>query len=84
MGHKESIFKEKWPEVNPEYLKEEKFGLIVQINGKVREKIEMDFNISEEEAKKLTLQSERIKKLIEGKEVKRAIFVKNKLINIVI
>jgi len=84
LGHKESIFKEKWPEADSQYLKEEKFNLVVQINGKVRDKIEADFNISEDDAKKLTLQSERIKKLTGGKEIKKVIFVKNKLINIVI
>ena len=58
--------------------------LIIQINGKVRDKIEAEADISEERAKELALSSEKIKKWTGGKEIKKVIFVKNKLINIVI
>ena len=84
LGHKKSISLEKWPKPKPEFLKEEKISLIIQVNGKVRDKIEVKADISEKEAKKLTLEREKVKRWIEGKEIKKVIFVPGKLINIVI
>ena len=84
LGHKESIFKEKWPEYDKKMIIDEKINLVVQVNGKVRDMIEVSVDISENEAKKIALESENIKKWLEGKEVKKVIFVKGKLINIVI
>jgi len=84
LGHKESIFKEKWPEYDKKMIIDEKINLVVQVNGKVRETIEVSADISEEEAKKLALSSEKIKKWIENKEVVKIIFVKGKLVNIVV
>ena len=81
---KKSIFLEKWPKYNPELIKEEKIQLIIQINGKVRDKIEVEPEITEEKAKELTLKRERVKRWIEKKEIKKIIFVPGKLINIVI
>jgi leucyl-tRNA synthetase len=84
LGHKESIFLEKWPEYDAELIKEETFELVAQINGKVRDKVEAKIGISENEAKEIVLDREQIKKWIEGKEVKKIIFVKDRLINIIV
>ncbi len=84
IGNEESIFKEKWPKYNPALVKDETINLVIQINGKIRDTIEVSSDISEEEAKKISLESEKIKKWLEGKETKKVIFVKGKLINIVI
>ncbi len=84
LGHKQSIFKEKWPEYDPALVKDETINLVIQINGKVRDMIEVSSDISENEAKKIALASEKIKKWLKGKEVIKIIFVKGKLINIVI
>lgn len=84
IGHKKSIFSESWPKYDKRLIKEETINLIVQINGKVRDKVEVEAGISENEAKKLTLSREKVKKWIVGKKVKKVIFVKGKLINIVI
>lgn len=84
LGHKNSIFKEKWPEYDPKLVKKETFELVIQINGKVRDKVEVDADISEEEAKKIVLKREKIKKWIGNQKPKKVIFVKGKLINIVI
>ncbi len=80
----QSIFKQAWPEYNPELVKDEEFELIVQILGKVRDKIKVKMDISEEEAKELAMKSEKVKSNIGGKEIKKIIFVKNRLINIVV
>jgi len=84
LGNKNFIIKEKWPEYNQELVKEEEIELVVQINGKLRDTIKVPADISEEEAKKAALEREKIKKWIEGKEIKKIIFVQNKIINIVV
>jgi leucyl-tRNA synthetase len=74
---------QKWPVYNTKLIKEEKVLLIVQINGKVRDKIEVDADITQKEAEKIVLKSEKIKKIIGESEVQKIIFVPNKLVNIV-
>jgi len=76
---------QKWPKANLKLIEEKKILLIVQINGKVRGKIEVRANIGEVTAKKLALQSEKINSLIgKDKEIIKTIFVANKLVNFVV
>jgi leucyl-tRNA synthetase len=84
LDKKKSIFEEKWPKYDPKLAQEEKITLIIQINGKVRDKIETATALSEKEAKKLTLNREKVKKYTEGKTIRKIVFVKGKLVNIVI
>lgn len=84
LGHKESIFKEKWPEYDPALIKDEEMELVIQINGKLRDRIKVSADISEEEAIKFGKESEKVKNFIGDKEIKKVIFVKGKLINIVV
>jgi leucyl-tRNA synthetase len=78
------IFDESWPKYDDKLIKKDTIDLVVQINGKVRDKIAAKNDISEDEAKKLVLSSEKIKSWLKNQEPKKIIFVKNKLINIVI
>ncbi|MDP2934730.1 MAG: class I tRNA ligase family protein, partial [bacterium] len=82
--HKTSIFKEKWPEYDERLLKKDTIELVIQINGKVRDKIEVSAEISKEEAEKLALNSGKIKTWLNNQKPKVVIFVKGKLINIVV
>ena len=75
---------QKWPSWDEELIKEEKILLIVQVNGKVRDKIEVEREISQKEAQEIALASEKVKKWVEGKKIKKVIFVPGKLINFVI
>jgi len=84
IGNKESVFKQVWPKYNPALVKDETINLVIQVNGKIRDTIEVSADISEEEAKKIALDCEKIKKWLEEKEIKKVIFVKGKLVNIVI
>jgi len=84
LGHKTSIFKEKWPKYNPQLLKKEKVVLIVQINGKLRDKIEIEGELTQKEIEEIALKRDKIKKYIGEKPVKKVIFVRNKLINLVV
>ncbi|MDD3498318.1 MAG: class I tRNA ligase family protein, partial [Candidatus Moranbacteria bacterium] len=84
LGNKKSIFLSEWPKFDPEKIKDENIEMPVQVNGKVRDKINVTSDISEEEAKKIALESEKVKKYMESKEPKKVIFVKGRLISIVI
>ncbi|MBU4205063.1 class I tRNA ligase family protein, partial [Patescibacteria group bacterium] len=83
-GFKKSVHLQKWPVYNPKLIKEEKITLVIQINGKVRDKIEVAVDISENKAKEIALSQEKIKKGIADKKIKKVVFIKNKLINIVV
>jgi leucyl-tRNA synthetase len=84
LGHEKSIFLEKWPEHDPKLIKNEQISLIIQINGKVRDQIEVESGVKEEEAKKLALAQDKIVKYIGNSQIKKIIFVRDKLINFVI
>ncbi|MFH1401766.1 MAG: leucine--tRNA ligase, partial [Parcubacteria group bacterium] len=84
LGHKDSILKESWPKVDEEKIKSGKIILIIQVNGKVRDKVEVKADIPEEKAKKLAISRKKVDNWIAGKEIKKIIFVKNKLVNIVV
>ena len=58
--------------------------LVIQVNGKVRDQIKVPVGTGEEEAKKLALASSKIMKYTEGKDIKKVIFVKDRLINFVV
>jgi len=79
-----SIHNQSWPKYDPKLIKEKKITLVLQVNGKVRDRIEVEADISEEEAKESALSREKIKKWVEGKKIKKVIFVPGKLINIVV
>lgn len=73
-----------WPEYDESKCKEEEITMPVQINGKIREKILISPEASEDEVFEAVLNSEKIKTMLEGKEIVKKIFVKGKIINIVI
>ncbi|MFA5962222.1 MAG: leucine--tRNA ligase [Parcubacteria group bacterium] len=84
LGHDESIFQESWPEYDLNLIQDEEIELVIQVNGKVRDTVKVSADISEEEATKLALGSEKTKNHTAGKEIKKIIFVKGRLINVVI
>jgi leucyl-tRNA synthetase len=84
LGHTESIFKQPWPKYDPELARDEKIELVLQVNGKVRDRIEVDAEISEAEAIELAMASEKMKAWLDGKEILKKVFVKGKLVNIVV
>ena len=78
------IFNQSWPKYNPKMIQDESVKMVIQINGKVRDKMQVSADISEEKAKEKALQSEKIKQYTDGKEIKKVIFVKGRLISIVV
>ena len=83
-GASTSVHLQEWPTHNEKYLVSDQFVLVIQINGKVRDNIKFENNIEEDRLKEIALKSNKIKKWLENKEIKRIIYVKNKLLNIVI
>jgi leucyl-tRNA synthetase len=83
LGNRDSIMKNPWPDYDREAVLEEEILIVVQVNGKLRDRITIPASYGEEEVKAWALKSEKIQKLMEGKEVKRVILVPQKLVNIV-
>ncbi len=84
LGNKQSIFKQKWPEYDKKLIQEETLQIIVQINGKVRDKIEIKIGLSEKEIQELILSQEKIQKWLNGNKIKKIIYIPNRLVNLVV
>ena len=84
LGLPYSIHLHPWPEFDPELARDEEMELVVQVNGRVRDKIVLSSDADEEEAKAAALASPRIQEWLEGKDPKRVIVVPGKLVNVVL
>ena len=73
-----------WPQYDESKIQDSKFTLVVQVNGKVRGKIEIDNNTSKEELEKLALNIDNVQKFVEGKTIIKTIVIPNKIVNIVV
>ncbi|MBI4051158.1 MAG: leucine--tRNA ligase, partial [Elusimicrobia bacterium] len=83
LGHSQSIFKEPWPQSNPEYLVEEEIQIAVQVNGKVRTHLKISSASSEEEIQKQALSLEKVREWITDQSVHKVVVVPRRLVNIV-
>jgi leucyl-tRNA synthetase len=84
LGNKGFICQQEWPKYNEKLIVEDKINLPIQINGKLRATLEIELDISEGDLKKQILELENIQKFIEDKEVIKFIYIKNKIVNIVV
>ena len=84
LGGKSSIHDEPWCEWDENLAKASKITLVVQVNGKVKDKLEADEGVNDEELKQIALSSDKIKELTNGKEIVKVIVVPKKLVNIVV
>ncbi len=84
LGHSDSLCKTPWPSFDPSYLKEDFFTLVVQVNGKLRDRLSVEQGLSEEEVRLRALNSPKIKNYVTGKEIKKIVVVPEKLVNIVV
>ena len=80
----ESLVYSSWPTYDEEKTKDDTFEMIVQVNGKLRDKVTVNANITKEEMETSALNSENVKKFTDGKEIVKVVVVPNKLVNIVI
>ncbi|MBU1119338.1 leucine--tRNA ligase [Patescibacteria group bacterium] len=84
LGHKNSIFKESWPQYNEALLVEDQMEIPIQINGKVRGTIMVASDSTEEDIIALAKEVKNVQKFIEGKEIKKTIYVEGRLLNFVV
>ncbi len=84
LGGKDSIHKLEWPTYEDSLAKTSSITLVVQINGKVKDKIEVDAESTKEQLEQFALNSGKIKELTDGKQIVKVIVVPAKLVNIVV
>jgi leucyl-tRNA synthetase len=84
MGHEGSISFASFPQYDESVLVENTFKYPVSINGKMRANIELALDLSKEDVEAIVLQNAEVQKFIDGKPVKKVIFVPKKIVNIVV
>ncbi|MBF8267840.1 MAG: leucyl-tRNA synthetase [Dehalococcoidia bacterium] len=83
-GHAYSIHSQSLPTWDGELARDEEITLVVQVNGRVRDRIQVAAGIGEEEAKGLALESQRVQPYLDGKEIRQVIYVRGRLVNVVV
>ncbi|TGE32505.1 leucine--tRNA ligase [Desulfosporosinus sp. Sb-LF] len=84
LGHSESIHKQPWPEVDEAALVQDEVTVVLQVNGKVRDRIQVSAEISAAELEKMVLSQPKVSEWIQGKSIVKVITVPGKLVNIVV
>jgi leucyl-tRNA synthetase len=84
LGNEGSILNASFPIFDPKYLIESSKEYPISINGKMRTTINISLNATQDDVEKIVLENEVIKKWIEGKSIKKLIYVKNKMVNVVV
>jgi leucyl-tRNA synthetase len=84
LGHDSSVLLAPWPQYREDALVKDELLIVVQVNGKLRGRFQVATDTDEETIKDRALSDERVQKFIDGREIKKVIMVKNKLVNIVI
>ncbi|MBR5488819.1 MAG: class I tRNA ligase family protein, partial [Firmicutes bacterium] len=84
LGYTESLKDVAWPAYDEAALVKDTIEVVVQINGKVKEKLNVSNNLSREDLEKEALSNDNVKALVEGKNIVKVIAVPNKLVNIVV
>ena len=84
INHDQPIIDARWPKFDSSLLKSETSLIVVQVNGKLRSKLEVDASISEDELKSMALSDEKVARFIDGNEIKKIIVIPEKLVNIVV
>lgn len=77
------ILQEAWPSVDPSALERSSITVVVQVNGKVRDKIDVAPDTSRDDMEKIALSSDKVRKFIDGKHIRKIIVVPGKLVNVV-
>jgi leucyl-tRNA synthetase len=83
-GYAYSVHNQTWPKWDEKLAKEEEVILVVQVNGKLRDRITVPASVTEEEARRVALESAKVKSHLEGKQITNLVYVPGRLINIVV
>jgi len=84
LGHSDSLACEPWPDYDKELIKEKEIKLAVQVNGKIKDRITVAADADEEQIKQEALASEKVIAALAGKQPKKVIVIKSRLVNIVV
>jgi leucyl-tRNA synthetase len=84
MGEEYSVHEQAWPGYEEALIRAQEITLVVQVNGKLRDRIDAPADISEEAARELALSSARVRPHLEGKELRKSIYVPGRLVNLVV
>jgi leucyl-tRNA synthetase len=84
IGGEGVTYHKEWPKADPQLAKDDSITIAIQVNGKLRETIEVNATISKEELEKLAVESEKVKAYTEGKRIVKVIVVPGRLVNVVI
>jgi leucyl-tRNA synthetase len=84
LGHRSSVHLESWPAYDPEMTREETVTVVVQVNGKVRDRLQVPAGAGEEQVRALALASEAVQRHLGGKPPRKIIYVPNKMLSIVV
>ncbi|MGC4029737.1 MAG: leucine--tRNA ligase [Steroidobacteraceae bacterium] len=84
LGHGQPLWRERWREADPAALQQDTIGIVVQVNGKLRGRVAVAPNASEDEVKAAALADENVQRFLEGREPRKVIVVKGKLVNVVV
>ncbi|WP_408954887.1 leucine--tRNA ligase [Natroniella sp. ANB-PHB2] len=84
LGYEESVHQQSWPEYNDEAIKKDEITIVIQVNGKVRDKVEVAADIKEDKLKEVVKEQENVQRYLEGKEIIKEIVVPKKLVNLVV
>ncbi len=84
LGNTDFVCQQKWPEYDKKLIIEDKINLPIQVNGKLRSTLEIEVNISESKLKEQVLKIENVQKFTKGKKIVRFIYIKGKIVNIVV
>ncbi|OGO42672.1 MAG: leucine--tRNA ligase [Chloroflexi bacterium RBG_16_57_9] len=83
-GRPYSIHQQAWPMWDPTIAAEDTFTLVIQVNGKIRDKIDVPVSIGEDEAKAIALASENVRRFTDGQKPTKVIYVPGRLVNVVV
>ena len=78
------VWEQPWPKADPALLERDTFMLVVQVNGKLRDRIEVEADAPEDELLELARASENVKRQLDGKAIVKEIVVPGKLVNLVV
>ena len=83
-GHDYSIHNQSWPQWDEALAEEEEITLVIQVNGKLRDRITVPASITEAEARQMALDSQRVATYLKGREAAKIVYVPGKLVNLVV
>ena len=83
LGHRESLFKQRWPVADPAALQRTEVTVVVQVDGKVRGRLLVDVDAADDQIRQLALGDDRVRPWVERRRVEKVVVVPNRLVNIV-